>query len=217
VQQNALEKTMSERNVLTAIIVLLLPLSFGLDPGPGRDMPENAGIGFLSGADVIPDHNQLRPLNDGGLRPSVISTDFAASATLPTVRSGVFESSLPTSINTTRDTGSCDGASNDNNDLEVSGKATDCFVSAAPATVGRSDVSFPLQSSFSESVATDENRSAGDVIPIGIGRQPVPDVPIPTPEPGSLWTLAFGVLALSGLAWKKSQLVCAAARLGKLQ
>lgn len=219
VQLLCTREKMSERNVLTTIIVLLLPLSFGLDPGPGRDMPQNADMGYFSGENRGPRPHQAGSFGDLFVRPSVIPSvipiEFAANSIGPIRDPGVFESSL--SGNATDESVSCNDSSNVSDVTEATEPPAECSSIGAAKNARRFDIGFPLQESFNGVISTDDNRNPGDVGPIGGGRKPTPDTPIPTPEPGSLLTLACGLMALGGLAWKRSQHVFAEARSGGLR
>jgi len=194
------QKTMSERNLLTALIVLLLPLSFGLDPRPGTKTAEITGTGYFSTANVAPLVTLETALGKPAARRSTIPIDFAAIYMRPQEDTGIFESSFD--LNVPHDV-TCERSTNTTNDLEVYPANENCCCTGFPReSANRSAVSFPMEESFVGSDSSEDNRTHGNGIPIGPGRRS-PSAPIPAAEPGSLAMLACGIIAVAGIARRR--------------
>jgi PEP-CTERM motif len=204
---------MSERNLLTAILVLLFPLSFGLDLGPGRVEAPRANMNYFTSINLTTPtlHEMILP----GLkvRRSVIPDEFALNSIKATQNTGVFESSLLGT--TSSDSEGCDSPANPADNAENGPWNEECpsVDGGATSTYGNSGISFPVQDSFKGSDSSEDNRGpgigGGGGIPVGTGGQTPTDtpVPIPTPEPGSLMLLACGLLAVAALVHKRLQRV----------
>jgi|ERR1019366_227544 hypothetical protein len=191
---------MSERNLLTALIVLLLPLSFGLDPRLGTKTPDMTGTGYFSASNVAPLITLEIKKGKPAARHSAIPFDFATISMRPQEDNGTFESSFETNV--THDIG-CELSPNTTGSLENFPAKEDCCCtghSIEGVGVDRFAISLPVEESFAGSDSSeDNNRTPGNAFPVDPGGR-FSDTPISTPEPGSLAMLACGIIAIAGVA-----------------
>ena len=191
---------MGERNILTAVIVLLLPLSFGIDPGPGLKTTVETGTNYISTMNIAPALHRDLPTAKRAARNSAIPIK---AATAKRISGDTSTSESLFDMRATHDI-TCKASTTTNTLPEVGGANKDCCCTGKRVeSADYSAIGFSPSESFRGSDSSEDNRAATVVIPIVHGGRS-PDAPISTPEPGSLAMLACGLIALAGLMYKKS-------------
>jgi len=176
---------MTDKHFLYALIVLLLPLSFGVDTAAGTKTPEMIGASNTS-------HSASLKNAIPGLRGFTINDVPRRFGAIPSVYTADIGQPIATFVS-----------------------SFDAPVRRADTDAARLEIDFPLYESFSGSDASAYSRSGGSVWPIGIGvgggrgAAPLgtmprnPNIPITTPEPGTFLMLACGLLTLAGLTRRR--------------
>jgi hypothetical protein len=204
---------MNQKHFASALIFLLLPLSFGVGK---TDATKTEGTTGASD----PIQFQIDTLHgftaaDISRRQSVFTTDVADDSGLPIT---TFVSSFDASV--TRIDGRCERPINRNKNPGVNRLNGDCLsAGGAQGTMG-----FPMYDSFSGSDRSQYSRTVGALGGIGPGlgagggsigpgsgtvTNPVVNPAIVTPEPGTILLLAIGLLSLAAVAGRRARRVTA--------
>jgi hypothetical protein len=207
---------MKDKHFVIALILLILPVSFGGDLSAGSKAAAemdaaNANSRLAAQRRMHAVHGFTAAEMAALLAGSPIGHDHMGQT------SGVFVSSFDATKS--REDVRCDPGTNETGNREFNSMNADCFaVTGGSANMKSSASGFPMYDSFSGSDTTQHSGAASSG-PFGIGagggaggggNGPIspgpinPNVPISTPEPGTLFLLAGGLVMLGMIARQRT-------------